>query len=80
VWCAAWVFGQCVEQPQRPVEYLQVRRIQLGAEQARWPAPVDQPGTHWRGYYLGILNDGEEPQLPAEADTTRGHEQGGAYG
>jgi hypothetical protein len=80
VWLAAWVFGQCVEQPQRPVNYLEVRRMRLGAEQAEWPAPVDRPGAHWRGYYLCVLSDGEEPQLPAEAGRAWGHEQGGAYG
>jgi len=80
VWCAAWVFGQCVEEPLRPVEYLQVRRMRLPAESAEWPAPVDRPGARWRGYYLGVLRDGEEPQLPAGAGRAWGHEQGGAYG
>ena len=56
-----------------------VRRMQLPAESAEWPAPVDRPGAHWRGYYLGIL-DGAEPQLPAEAGRAWGTEQGGAYG
>jgi len=79
VWLAGWVFGRCVEQPMQPVEYLQVRRMQLPAEAAEWPAPVDRPGAHWRGYYLGIL-DGAEPQLPAEAGRAWGTEQGGAYG
>jgi hypothetical protein len=58
--CAAWVPGLQVEQPLQPVDYLQVRRMQLPAEPADWPAPVDRPGAHWRGYYLGIL-DGAEP-------------------
>jgi hypothetical protein len=80
VWLAAWVFGQCVEEPLRPVEYLQVRRMRLGAESAEWPAPVDRPGAHWRGYYLGVLHDGEEPQLPPKAGRAWGKEQGGAYG
>jgi hypothetical protein len=68
-----------VEQPLQPVEYLQVRRMQLGAESTEWPAAVDRPGAHWRGYYLGIL-DGGEPQLPAEAGRAWGTEQGSAYG
>jgi hypothetical protein len=49
VWCPACVLGRCVEQPLQPVEYLEVRRMQLGAEPAEWPAPVDRPGAHWRG-------------------------------
>jgi hypothetical protein len=40
--------------------------MRLGAEPAKWPAPVDRHGAQWRGYYLGLL-DGDEPQLPAEA-------------
>jgi hypothetical protein len=79
VWCSGWVLGRCVQQPLQAVEYLDVRRMQLGAEPAEWPAPVDRPGAHWRGYYLGVL-DGGEPQLPAEAGRPWGHEQGGAYG
>ncbi|HEY3089761.1 MAG TPA: hypothetical protein VGJ59_17055 [Jatrophihabitantaceae bacterium] len=79
VWCAGWVLGRCVEQPLQPVEYLEVRRMQLGAEPAEWPAPVDRPGAHWRGYYLGVL-DGREPRLPADPGRPWGHEQGGAYG
>jgi hypothetical protein len=79
VWCAGWVLGRCVAQPLQPVEYLEVRRMQLGAEPAEWPAPVDRAGAHWRGYYLGIL-DGGEPQLPAEAGRPWGREQGSAYG
>ena len=79
VGCAAWVPGLQLEQPLQPVEYLQVRRMQLPAEPAEWPAPVDRRGAHWRGYYLGIL-DGAEPQLPAEAGRAWGTEQGGAYG
>jgi hypothetical protein len=77
--CAAWVPGVEVEQPLRAVEYLHVRRMQLPAEPAEWPAPVDRPGAHWRGYYLGLL-DGAEPQLPAEAGRAWGTQQGGAYG
>src|SRR5215469_10710744 len=72
VGCAAWVPGVQLEQPLQPVEYLQVRRMQLPAESAEWPAPVDRPGAHWRGYYLGIL-DGAEPQLPAEAGRAEEH-------
>jgi hypothetical protein len=64
--CAAWVLGREVEQPLQPVDYLEVRRMKLGGEPAEWPAPVDRPGAHWRGYYLGVL-DGSEPQLPADA-------------
>jgi hypothetical protein len=79
VGCAAWVPGRCVEQPLQPVEYLEVRRMQLGAEPAEWPGPVDRPGAHWRGYYLGLL-DGSEPQLPAEAGNAWGTTQGSAYG
>ncbi len=79
VGCAAWVLGRCVEQPLQPVDYLAVRRMQLGTEPAEWPAPVDRPGAHWHGYYLGVL-DGGEPQLPAEAGRPWEHEQGGAYG
>jgi hypothetical protein len=44
--CAAWVLGRCVEQPQQPVEYLEVRRMRLGAEPAWWPAPVDRHTPH----------------------------------
>jgi hypothetical protein len=79
VWCAGWVLGRCVEQPLQAVEYLEVRRMQLGAEPAEWPAPVDRTGAHWHGYYLGVL-DGSEPQLPPEAGRAWGTEQGGAYG
>ena len=61
--CAAWVPGLQAEQPLQPVDYLQVTRMQLPAEPAEWPTPVDRPGAHWRGYYLGLL-DGAEPQLP----------------
>ena len=39
--CAARVPGVQVEQPLQPVDYLQVRRMQLPAEPAAWPAPVD---------------------------------------
>src|SRR5262249_42255261 len=53
VGCAAWVPGLQLEQPLQPVEYLQVRRMQLPAEPAGWPAPVDRPGAHFHGYYLG---------------------------
>jgi hypothetical protein len=77
--CAAWVLGLHVEQPMAAVQYLEVRRMQLGAEPAEWPAPVDRPGGRWRGYYLGVL-DGSEPQLPAEAGTAWGKSQGSAYG
>jgi len=63
VGCAAWVPGVQVDQPLQPVEYLQVRRMQLSAEPAEWPAPVDRPGAHWRGYYLGLLDGGEMPAL-----------------
>ena len=79
VGCAAWVPGRHVELPLQPVEYLEVRRMQLGAEPAEWPAPVDRPGAHWRGCYLGIL-DGGEPLLPAEAGRPWGGSQGSAYG
>lgn len=58
---------------------LEVRRTLLGAEPAEWPAPIDRPSAHWRGYYLGVL-DGAEPQLPADAGTPWGHSQGSAYG
>ena len=78
VGCSAWVPGRCVAQPQEPVEYLEVRRMRLGAEPAEWPAPVDRAGAHWRGYYLGVL-DGREPQLPPEAGTQWGDRQGSAY-
>jgi hypothetical protein len=71
--------GAQVEQPLQPVDYLQVRRMQLPAESAERPAPVDRPGAHWRGYYLGVLRDGGEPQLPADAGMAWGHERGGAY-
>ena len=43
--CVAWVPGVEVEQPRRAVEYRQVRRMQLPAEPAEWPAPVDRPRT-----------------------------------
>ena len=79
VGCAAWVPGRYVEQPLEPVAYLEVRRTLLGAEPAEWPAPIDRPSAHWRGYYLGVL-DGAEPQLPADAGTPWGHSQGSAYG
>ena len=79
VGCAAWVPGLQVEQPLQPVAYLEVRRMRLGAEPAEWPAPVDRPGAHWRGCYLGIL-DGREPQLPPEAGVAWGTWQGSAYG
>jgi hypothetical protein len=78
VGCAAWVPGVHGEEPLQPVDYLEVRRMQLPAEPAEWPAPVDRPGAHFRGY-LGIL-DGAEPQLPAEAARAWGTDQGGAYG
>ena len=64
--CAAWVPACKSSSPLQPVDYLQVRRMQLPAESAEWPAPVDRPGAHFHRYYLGILDDGE-PQLPAEA-------------
>jgi hypothetical protein len=71
--------GRYVEQPLEPVEYLEVRRMLLGAEPAEWPAPIDRPGAHWRGYHLGVL-DGAEPQLPPEAGAPWGQSQGSAYG
>ena len=77
--CVAWVPGVEVEQPRRAVEYLQVRRMQLPAEPAEWPAPVDRPGAQFHGYYLGVL-DGGEPQLLAEVGRAWGTKQGGAYG
>jgi hypothetical protein len=77
--CAAWALGRCVQQPAEPVEYLEVQRMQLGTEPAEWPAPVDRPGAHWQGYYLGLL-DGSVPQLPAVAGTPWGTSQGSAYG
>jgi hypothetical protein len=79
VGCAAWVTGRHVDLPRPPVDYLEVRRMQLAAEPAEWPAPIDRAGAHWSGYYLGQL-DGGEPQLPADAGTVWGqHEQGSLY-
>jgi hypothetical protein len=76
--CAAWAPGRHVELPLQAVDYLEVRRLQLGAEPAEWPGPVNRPGAVWGGYYLGLL-DGNEPQLPAEAGQLWGHELGSAY-
>src|SRR5215472_5219471 len=43
VGCAAWVPGVQVEQPLQPVDYLEVRRMQLPAEPAEWPHPSTVP-------------------------------------
>jgi len=80
--CAAWASGRSVDLPDPPVAYLEVPRMQLGAEPAEWPPPRDRPGAVWdleSSFYLGVL-DGAEPRLPAEAGRPWGDHQGSAYG
>lgn len=62
------------------VTYLHVARIRLGAEPAEWPGPTNRPGAAWpdNGWYLGVLERGEQPQLPAGVRRIEGHNS--AYG
>lgn len=78
--CAAWASGRTIRQTQPVVDYLEVRRMQLGAEPAEWPSPTSRPGAVWSptSWYLGVL-DGSVPVLPAEAGEQWGSRQGSAY-